>query len=197
MALPLLAAAGIGLGSSLLGGALGSRAGRQTKYGKQLQNRYLSAMGGQEGRANRAEDYYLDEAMGFDPSAAMREYGEAAYGDFRRNLTRDVGELGGRAVGAGRLDTGFYDVDQGELVSDLASRYQEAISSKALEASGLDLRRIEGVGSYGQGARNTYLDLLAGERDREMAERNAKRQMWAGAFGSGMGTAATFYGAGR
>jgi hypothetical protein len=188
MAFPLAAIPiGVSVAKSLFGG-------RGKPKQDPLRNRYLTAMGQQEGRANRAEDYYLDEATGFDPRAALQEYGEAAYGDFSKKLTREVGEMGGRAVGAGRLDTGFYDVDQGELVTDLAGQYQRDLSSHALDAAGMNLRRIEGVGSYGQGARNTYLDLLAGERDRQTAERNARRQMWGGLAGSALGATATYFG---
>lgn len=179
--------AAIGIGSHLL-------KNRGDDKPSRTQNRFLSAMNPQQRRADVAEDFYLEQATSFDPREALGEYGEAAYGDFRRNLGRDVERLGGAAVGAGRLDTGFYDVDQGELVSDLASRYQQAISGQAMNAANLQQRNIEGVGRYGQGARNTYLDMLAGQMDRETAERNAKRDMWGNLIGSGLGAAATYFG---
>ncbi len=185
-----------GAATSLVGGVAGSLAGRKGGREKDYENRYFRAMRRQGGRADRAEDYYLDEAMDFDPREAMEEYGDAAYGKFSRQLGRDIEGLRGEAVGAGRLDTGFYDVDQGELVSDIANRYQEAISSRALEASGQNLRRLEGIGSYGRGTRNTYLDMIAGGLDRETAERNAKRRMWSGAIGSGAGVAGLLAGKG-
>jgi hypothetical protein len=197
MPLPLLAAAGIGLGTSLLGAGLGSLAGRKSARERELENQYLASLSGERGRADVAEDYYLRQAMGFDPSRALREYGEAAYGDFRRQLTRDIGDLRGAAAGAGRLDTGFYDIDQGYLVSDLANRYQQALASRAMEAAQMDLSRIQNLGAFGERSRETYLDLLAGGLDRETAERNARRRLWADAFGSGLGTGAYLYGVGR
>jgi hypothetical protein len=197
MALPLLAAAGIGLGTSLLGAGLGSLAGRKSARQRELENRYLASLAGAGRQADLAENYYLDRVMSFDPSRALREYGEAAYGEFRRNLNRAVAELGGAATGAGRLNTGFYDLDQGELVSDLANRYQQALASRAMEAAQMDLSRIQNVGAFGERTRSTYLDLLAGGLDREEAERNARRRLWAQALGSGAGTAAYLYGMGR
>lgn len=197
MPLPLLAAAGLGLGSSLLAGGLGSLASRKGRQQQELENRFLAGLDPERYRADLAENYYLDQAMRFDPSAALQQYGQAAYGDFERKLKRAVADLGGRAVGAGRLDTGFYDEDQGRLVSDLARQYQEALGSRALEAAQMNLSRLQGIGSYGAAARNTYLDMLASQMDREEAERNARRRLWTDAFGSGLGSAATLYGLSR
>ncbi len=178
-----------GLGAKALSGLFGKK--KKKEGGSATRNRYMEALNPQEERADRAEDYYLEGITSFDPREALGEYGEAAYGDFRRNLDLDVERLGGASVGAGRLDTGYYDLDQGELVSDMANRYQRAIAGRALDASGQRLDQLGQVGQYGQGARNTYLDLLAGELDRETADKNAKKRMWSDLIGSGLGAAGT------
>jgi hypothetical protein len=197
MPLPLLAAAGLGLGTGLLSGALSGLAGRKSAQQRTLENRFLASLNPEQQRADVAEDYYLQQAMAFDPERALRQYGDAASASFQRELRRQLRDLAGSAVGAGRLNTGFYDEDQGQLVSDLASRYNEAFASRALEAAGMNLGRIQDIGRFGERSRNNYLDLIASQLDREEAARNARRRAWTDAFGSSLGSAAMIYGAGR
>ncbi len=155
----------------------------------QTENRYMAAFGPTKRRADQAQDFYLEGATSFDPTAALERYGEASYRGFERNLGREMETLRGSAVGAGRLDTGFQTEDEDRVVTDLAERYQDSLARKSLEATALEQRNLEGVGAYGAGRENTYFDLLSGQMDRETAERNAKKKLignvLGGLFGAG------------
>lgn len=156
----------------------------------QTYNRYMQAFDPTKKRADTAQDFYLEGAMGFDPTAALERYGEASYRGFERNLGRQMGELRGSAVGAGRLNTGFQTEDEDRVVTDLAARYQDDLARQSLGATSLELRNLEGVGAYGAGQQNTYLDLLSGQMDRETAERNEKKKLIGSILGSLFGAGA-------
>lgn len=160
-----------------------------------IRNRYLAALNPAQRQADTAENYFLDKATSFDPTAALETYGQAAYGDFQKGLKRNLADLGSSAVGAGRFDTGFYDEDQGRLITDMTDQYQRDLASHAMEAAGLEERNTEAVGQFGQNTRNTYLDLLTGELDRQTAEQNAKKSMWGDILKGGLGVAGTVLGA--
>lgn len=158
-------------------------------------NRYLAALDPAQSQAQQAQDFYLKRSTTFDPYAALDKAAQGATGRFRRDVGRSVQELRGQQVGMGRLDTGFATQDEDRVVTDLADREQENLNSQALQATGLDLRNIEGVGQYGLSQGNTYLDLLTGQLDRETADANAKRQMWASILGGLSGIAGAYAGA--
>lgn len=152
-------------------------------------NRYMEAFGPTKRRADTAQDYYLEGAMGFDPTASLQRYGEAAYSGFERNLGEEMTDLRGRAVGAGRLNTGFQTEDEDRVVTDLGERYQDALAGQSLYATSLEQRNLEGVGAYGAGQQNTYLDLISGQMDRETAEKNAKKKLLGSVLGGLFGGA--------
>ncbi len=161
----------------------------------QTQNRYMSAFGPTKKRADEAQDFYLEGATNFDPTAALEQYGEASYRGFERNLGRQMETLRGQAVGAGRLDTGFQTEDEDRVVTDLGERYHDSLARQSLGATSLELRNLEGVGAYGAGQQNSYLDLISGQLDRETAEKNAKKKLIGDVLGSLFGAGGKIVGA--
>lgn len=152
-----------------------------------LKNRYLAALDPTQSSANQATSDYLGRAESFDPTAALKTYGDAAYSGFSRNLNVAQKKLRGQEVGMGRLDTGFGTEDEDRLTADLAGRYQQDLAGKSLEAEGLGLKNTEDIGQFGQNQQNQYLDLLTGGLDRETADANAKKAMWSNILGSVLG----------
>ncbi|MDZ7418780.1 MAG: hypothetical protein ONB52_21865 [candidate division KSB1 bacterium] len=180
-----LASLGIGLGTALGAGLAGAIAGRKGRRERELENLYYAQLTDYAGRARDLENEYLEGLRSFDPSAALRQYAMGTYGEFSRQLGRALEQLRGQAVGAGRLDTGFYDADQGRLITDLASRYQDLLAARAMEAAEMDFRKRQLLGARAAEFANRYMDLLAGGLDRETAARAARAQLWAGALGAG------------
>ena len=131
----------------------------------------------------------LTDLENFDPTAALQQYGQAAYGDFSQQLGQQLSDLKGSAVGAGRLKTGFFDTDTGRLTQTLAGQYQRDLSSQALAASGQKLGATEAAAGIGEEEQNRYLDLLSGQLDRDTAAQNARRQQQGGLL-SGLGSLA-------
>ncbi len=161
----------------------------------QYKSRFLDALNPQQGRADTAENFYLDKATAFDPTAALDRYAGAAGARFRREAGESIDKVRGQQVGMGRLDTGFATQDEDRILTELGTRQQEDLDSRALDATNLELRNIEGVGGYGERTRGTYLDMLSGGLDRETAEANAKRQMISSILGSVLGAGAYAFGA--
>jgi len=117
----------------------------------------------------------------FDPRDATREAARAGYEEVARDRRESMESLRGRQVGAGRVDTGFGYQDQDRLVRTIEEDFNRELARQGLREASLKLRHLEG---RRQG--NRYLDLLAGEREREAREDEA---IW-GSIGGAAGTAA-------
>jgi len=121
-----------------------------------------------------AERGAYERAKSFDPSAAYGTYMEGARSKAADTLGQQLKQLAGQAVGAGRLDTGFYDMDQGDVVRNVWDDYGRTASAAALQTAGMQQQNNFGLLNYGAEARNRYLDLLHGGYDRATAEKAAK-----------------------
>lgn len=140
-------------------------------------------------QADAATKDYQTANAGFDPKAAYADYTKGAIGDFNTQLSKQLTTLKGSEAGAGRLDSGFYDQDQGKVVTDLGTNLQNQLSQQALNVTGLQEQDINRRGNYASGVNQDYNDLLAGQLDRETAQQNAKRQQ-RGAFITGLASVA-------
>lgn len=136
-----------------------------------------------------AQAKYAGDNAGFDPEAAFRTSAQGAYGTFATQLGQTLRNLGGKAVAAGRFDSGFYDQDQGQVIRDVSSDFTNNLNTRALDAAGMRLSQIGQEGNYALQQSGQYDDLLSGGLDRETAQQNAKRQQrssfWSGLFDLG------------
>lgn len=131
---------------------------------------YLKGLGEEEQFGLDAERDAYAQAKAWDPSAAFGQYAEAATGEAGESLKKQLEALAGRSAGMGRIDTGFYDLDQGDVVRDVYGDLNRNLQSKALEVTGMQQQNNFGLLNYGQEARNRYFDLLTGFGDRRYAE---------------------------
>lgn len=161
-----------------------SRLFQGNRPGPSAATRQFDAATEREGATAAASDaaYERDNAA-FDPRAAFKEYSAGAMSDFSRNLALSLRDLKGSAVGAGRLDTAFFDEDQGQVVSDLGSRYLADVNQHALQTAGMRQGQIQYEGNRGTQRTQNYQDALAATLDRETAERNARRATRQGLIG--------------
>lgn len=162
----------------------------------QTERSFEQSIGDAGAAAKTAQGRYQTDSAGFDPGAAFKEYASGAQGDFNKQLGQQLRDLGGKAVGQGRFDSGFYDADQGQVIRDVSSDFSNRIAQGALQTSGMRLGQIGQEGQYALGQSGMYNDLLAGQLDRETAKQNAKRQqrsdLWGtiGKIGGQIGAAA-------
>lgn len=91
---------------------------------------------------------------------------------FRNNLR----DLTGRAVKTGRLNTGFFDEDAGELALDSKTNLDAIIAQYAITAQGQQMSNDNALVNAGQQQEQQYMDLMTGGLDREQMERNRKAQ---------------------
>lgn len=131
----------------------------------------------------------LTALEGFDPTAALQQYGSAAAGDFNYALGNALKDLQGRAASAGRLKTGFYDQDVGRLTQSIAGQYQRDLASQAMNAASLKANTLGRAAGMQENEQDRYLEMLSGQLDREQAQRNANAQSSAGLLG-GLGSLA-------
>ncbi len=94
--------------------------------------------------------------LNFDPSAAGNTFARGAYGTFKNNLADEERTLTNKSVASGRLNTGLFDRDTGQVQTRLASDFDNAIAGAAVQFSGqresalatgnsLNLSRAQGI----------------------------------------------------
>lgn len=159
------------------------QAGYQAKYGS-----YGSAGGFQDDGTNESMqrgasrsstsllDSYSKRAMGFDPMKALTGYAQGAMASTQANMNDELTALKGSAVGAGRLDTGFFDQDSGDVVRRNMADFNSKIAQQSMNAAGLEEQNNEDIGRMGEQQRTDYYDLVTGQRDYRTGKQNAKRQ---------------------
>ena len=125
-----------------------------------------------------AESEFFKRAMAFDPRAAAgetsRAIGSRLVNDPTQGLGRQLDVLRGESAGRFRSDTGFFLEDRERIFSDFNQRLSDAIAANSLQAEGLNLRNIQGIGSFGQNVQNRFTNLLGGSLDRGQQQQNAQ-----------------------
>jgi hypothetical protein len=159
-----------------------------------LKRRALTALSGDQRRGENAEDLYYERASTFDPYAAVNRSAEGAFRSMMPEVERGFRRLRGNEVAGSRFDTGFRETDEREFFDAAMDRLNSTIAANSMTAAGMDLSNLQGIGSYGQNVTGRYLDMLAGERDRETAEEQARRNRSAGLWGALAGAAGTVLG---
>lgn len=212
MWLPLVTA-----GTSMLGGILGSR---DTSGERRARRRMNEAAVDQKGRtyardrtaAASEETYggtrneYLEGLRGFDP----RDYAGDVAGSLQTGFMDAFEDAEGmRNTGLNRRGFLGSNVGAGRMGEHFASQLAQQLAGLSMQAAGLERSRLSGFGdaagmdlnkyqfdrSVAEGSRNTYLDLLAGNRDAETARGNSKRSAWSNAA-SGFMQMAPYFGGG-
>jgi len=179
---PLGAVAGGMINRALAGGGGGGGGGGTTNA-----NRYDAALRGEPLPGAGMEQEYDRRALAFDPQESLNRYATGAWDTIQNRVggVRDqLRDLGGASVGAGRLDSGFFDEDQGAVINRGMESFGSALAQQSMNATGMEQRNIEGIGATGEARGTRYLDLLAGGMDRAQAEENARRQRQADMWGS-------------
>lgn len=180
MAFPF-AAIGLGLGAvNLLGKALGGGGGGS----KEAYNAYQRRLKGLEYDTKSWGPDVLNRAIEFDPSAAVNEYAQGAWGSMQMDLSKYLDELRGGAVGAGRLDTGLYDYDQGQIMNEALSRFTNQLSQTSLGAASLEQQRNQALMGFLQGREGAINEGYAGMLDYETGLANARGQSRSALYGA-------------
>lgn len=153
--------------------------------GQSATERSFEASIGDAGTAAKtAQSRYATDSAGFDPASSYKEYAGGAFKDFQTQLGQQLRDLGGKSVGAGRFDSGFFNEDQGQVIRDVSSDFSNRLAQGALQTSGMRLGQLGQEGQYALGQSGMYNDLLSGQLDRDTARENAKRQQRSELYGT-------------
>lgn len=154
-------------------------------------NRALAGAGvGLKRQAGQLDQDY-NQARAFDPSQAYKEMAGGAWSSAQRGLADNLESLAGQGAAMGRLNTGFFDRDQGELIQRTNQDYQDRIAQGALTTAGMQQQQNMGLLNYGQEQQQSYLDLISGQFDREAMLKD-KREAGKGGFLKGLAGVANF-----
>ena len=154
-----------------------------------LQENFQGLLGGVSGAASQASQAGLQGALNFDARNAVTDFGGGFLDEAREGLGQDFDALAGRAVGGGRLKTGFFQRDTSRLFQDFNRRVSNAIALQSLEASRQNLANIQGLQGTGTQLFGLQTDILGGAFDRGTAE-DQSRTGFGGFLGGALGTVA-------
>lgn len=149
---------------------------RGERGARDLENRYLEGLGEEYGKGRESEDEYWKRISSFDPTEAIGKYAEGAWSDISQQMDLQLRDLEGQSVGAGRLDTGFYDEDIGEVAKEGRRAMAAGISRASISGAQMNLQQLQQMGTFAMSTRNRYFDLLSGGMDWNTSMANLDRQ---------------------
>lgn len=118
--------------------------------------------------------FNANDVSNFDPSSFGKEFAGGAQSEFQTKLGLSLHDLENQGVGAGRLKTGFFTRDQGDVTTRLGSDFNAKIAQEAGVFSGQRLGALtSGAGmrlSRAQGIDANMLDRARG-MDTNMLDR--------------------------
>lgn len=161
------------------GGAGGTGTPLAQDYGLDANNaRNNEAMSKAGFVGSEAEATGYGRTAAFDPNAAVARYAKGAWdtvmNDPVSGLKRSLADLRGNAVGGGRLDTGFFDQDTGDVVTNATRGFQNSLAGTAVTAAGMQQNNNAALLGYGQNKTNQYLDLLTANREQQTQDAREK-----------------------
>ena len=169
--LPMLIGGGLSL-ASLIGGALSGDKGKSTEEGEKLRKMFLGEIETERGIARGGPSQARQD---FDPRGALSETLEGAAGLILPQFRDAIMDITGGAVGGGRLSTGFFGDDLRRGTRPFVDRFANFAKTGSLQASGLDLRNIEGGERTDLLNRGLFFDVLSGGLDREQERKDRGR----------------------
>jgi len=101
----------------------------------------------------------VSELMNFDPSASFEQYMTGAQSRMANTLDEGNRNLTNSAAGGNRLNTGFFDLDAGEMGRQVRQDFSNDLANKALDTNQQKLSAI----STGSNIRAGDLDSLRGQ----------------------------------
>jgi hypothetical protein len=155
---------------------------------------FLTAIN-QESGAYGDERAAAGHAAAFDPFAAVQQSAQGAFNSFRNRLSKQIAALRGNQVGMGRMmDSGWAQQDEDELVTEGIEGLNNEIMRNSTAAAGMDMQNRQFGASQAQERTGRYYDLMAGQRDAEIGQSNAKRGSRDNLISAGMGLAGNILG---
>lgn len=146
----------------------------------------------QTGYGDEGTQDFLGRAKNFDASTALNTYAGGAWGSIKQGLDASLQAETGKAVGAGRFDSGFFDEDKGVVINRATDQLSNAIAGQSMNAVAADQRNTESLGQFANARTEMGNDLLMSRSEqvqndaRAEAERKRKK---AGGIGSLIGGA--------
>jgi hypothetical protein len=168
-------------GVGMLKGGGGSKSGGGSSPGY---NRYLQRLKSLESDTASWGDDAVSNAIEFDPSAAVNQYAQGAWDSTSIDLGKTLDMLRGQAVGAGRLDTGLFDYDQGEVMKEALNRFTAQLSQQSMNAAGLQNQNNAMLLNFLNSREGAINEGYAGMLDYETGMANAKGQSKSGLYGA-------------
>jgi hypothetical protein len=148
-----------------------------------LEKKYMAGVDTSGAAAATAGAGYMAGAQGFDAQSGANMAAMGQFQTFLPQLKRAIAEMRGEQVGMGRLKTGYGNEDEDYLVGQSLNNLNAQVAQRAMQAQGMNLQNIQGMGQYASEQQGQHFDLISGGLDRAVAEENERRKRRAGLWG--------------
>lgn len=145
------------------------------------------------GRAGEQE--YLSRLRAFNPVEGLNTMAAGAWGSISDRIQEMITNLRGQQAGMGRGRSRYANVDEDRLWAGGLRDLGHAVSQGALQAQGQQLGAIQEWGGYASGRMGQGLNLMASEREHDLATKLARRENRSNILGSLIGAGGTIAGA--
>src|SRR6476661_653418 len=125
-------------------------------------NNTLSGIGAESQKlGSQASGAGVAGLLNFDPTDAIRTYAGAQWDQAQTGMKQELADLAGSAAGNGRLDTGFFNVDRGDVYRRTVADFNNRVASTAVEAAGMQQNNYRSLIGAGQDYSGTAADIAS------------------------------------
>lgn len=141
---------------------------------------------GTVGDVQAGQDNAINDDLNYDASASLDKYARGAYASVSDGLKRTLADTRGRAVGAGRFDSGYLDENQGEVIRQTQNDFTNNLATHALDAE----QMTQNVRGRGQDLLLSRSEQVQNDQREQDAMRRRKRAGIGSAIGGVLGAGA-------
>jgi hypothetical protein len=123
----------------------------------------------------------------FDPQASLNTYATGAWDSILNQaggMKDQLRDLAGSSVGAGRVDSGLFDEDRGEVMNRGMESFGSALAQQGMNAASLRASTLNSAAGFQEEEQNRYLELVRAGMDDDTARQNARAAARAGTWGA-------------
>lgn len=158
----------------------GYNSGFQWQSGGQLpkshKGRWENAMTEQGQRGTRAQNWYEQQAYGYDPREALGGVYQGILGDMQQQMGDQLRDMGQMSAAQGRGKSGYFTDEQNKSVE----RFRRGAMNDFLRAGttleGMWMNHMNNVGAYGMANTGRFNDLMAADREYGLMNRQIDAQ---------------------
>ena len=147
----------------------GYNSGFQWQSGGELpkshKSRWQNAMTEQGQRGTRAQNWYEQQAYGYDPREALGSVYQGILGDMQQQMGDQLRDMNQMSAAQGRGKSGYFTDEQNKSVERMRRGAMNDFLRAGTTLEGMWMNHMNNVGAYGMANTGRFNDLMAADRE--------------------------------